>query len=187
MASLDSCGVTSETGTIRAALIKRLTPYWKMEAANVLVVPIAAAFAIGYFKDAVSTPVVLTMLSCSLLLVVGTFALRMHLEDAKGNRTFGERVLPLLSAAQWPSLAVATLGLCAAGYERLADGQWSASAVVATFLAVLTMLEYVNYYVVQLQHFDHKSDLKRLFSGKGFRRSHLAKALQKHRGSRSAR
>jgi hypothetical protein len=169
------------TDTTRAALIKRLTPYWKMEAANVFFLPVAATATIMYFSDSVSLPVVLTMLSCSSLLVVGTVALRMHLEDVKGNRAFGARALPWLSLAQWPSLGLAIIGLCAAGDERWADGRWTASAVVATILAVLALLEYINYYVVQLQHFDHKADIKRDFSGQGFKEAHLAKALRKYR------
>jgi hypothetical protein len=43
------------------------------------------------------------------------------------------------------------------------------------------VLEYINYYVVQLQHFDHASDFKRLLSGRGFREAHLAKALRAYR------
>lgn len=179
--------MNNQTNTIRAALIKRLTPYWKMEAGNVFMMPVAAVVAINYFDDAVSLPVLLAMLSCSSLLVIGAVALRMHLEDVKGDRAFGARALPWLSVAQWPSLGLALVGLSAAGYERWDDGRWSASAVVAAILAVLALLEYINYYMVQLQHFDHKADIKRVFSGKGFREAHLAKVLRKYRqGLRSA-
>jgi hypothetical protein len=42
---------------------------------------------------------------------------------------------------------------------------------------VLAILEYINYYHYQLQHFDHAADFARLLSGRGFRRSHLSKAI----------
>jgi hypothetical protein len=55
------------------------------------------------------------------------------------------------------------------------------SLVVSLLLALLAILEYVNYYRVQLQHFDHAADFKRLVTGRGFRRSHLAKAIAAYR------
>lgn len=51
--------------------------------------------------------------------------------------------------------------------------------LVALGLAVLAGLEYVNYYHVQLQHFDNAADIKRLLSGRGFRPAHLARALRR--------
>ncbi len=52
---------------------------------------------------------------------------------------------------------------------------------VATFAAVLALLEYVNYYHRQLQHFDHGPDFKRLLAGKGLRPSQMAKDLKDYR------
>jgi hypothetical protein len=46
-------------------------------------------------------------------------------------------------------------------------------------LLLLAVLEYINYYHVQLQHFDHAPDWKRLISGRGFRRSHLAREIER--------
>lgn len=171
----------TETSSIRTPLLKRLTPYWKMEAANVFILPAITIWAVTRLDDSISGPLILAMIACSSLLVIGAFALRMHLEDVKGNRAFGERVLPWLSAAQWPALVLAAGSLCGAGFERWADGRWSPSAVGAALLATLAVLEYVNYYRVQLQHFDHLADLNRLRSGKGLKEAHLAKALRKYR------
>jgi hypothetical protein len=53
-------------------------------------------------------------------------------------------------------------------------------------LTVLAMLEYINYYHRQLQHFDNAADLKRLLSGKGFKRSHMARELAAFRVAKSA-
>jgi hypothetical protein len=46
------------------------------------------------------------------------------------------------------------------------------------------MLEYVNYYHRQLQHFDHAADWKRLLAGRGFRVSQMAADLQRLRQKR---
>jgi hypothetical protein len=46
-------------------------------------------------------------------------------------------------------------------------------------LLLLAVLEYINYYHVQLQHFDHAPDWQRLVSGRGFRRSHLAREIER--------
>lgn len=58
-------------------------------------------------------------------------------------------------------------------------GDW----VAASILALLAALEYVNYYHRQLQHFDHLADLKRLFSGQGFRKAQMAVDLERHRAA----
>jgi hypothetical protein len=42
---------------------------------------------------------------------------------------------------------------------------------------VLAVLEYVNYYHRQLQHFDNKADFRRMLAGKGFRQSWMARDL----------
>jgi hypothetical protein len=61
--------------------------------------------------------------------------------------------------------------------EWLSDAGFTPSAIAALILGTLALLEYVNYYVAQLQHFDHASDFKRLITGKGFRRPHLARVV----------
>ena len=59
--------------------------------------------------------------------------------------------------------------------------RFSASLIGASLLCLLAVLEFVNYYHVQLQHFDHAEDFQRLLSGKGFRRSHLSKSIRAYR------
>ena len=51
---------------------------------------------------------------------------------------------------------------------------------VALAAAVLAALEYVNYYHRQLQHFDNFADIKRLLTGRGFRRSQMARDLERY-------
>ena len=59
-----------------------------------------------------------------------------------------------------------------------------ADRVAATGCATLAVLEYVNYYHRQLQHFDNKADFKRMLAGKGFRQSWLARDLSELRRQR---
>jgi hypothetical protein len=75
---------------------------------------------------------------------------------------------------------------CGAVVWRLATWAdlWSPDAIAAAVLATLAALEYVNYYHVQLQHFDNAADFKRLVSGKGFRRAHLARAIDAWKAKR---
>jgi hypothetical protein len=68
---------------------------------------------------------------------------------------------------------------------------WDAQAVTTARIAIwalviLAIAEYINYYHIQLQHFDHAADFKRLMSGRGFRQSHMARDLRAYR-SRLAR
>ncbi len=48
-------------------------------------------------------------------------------------------------------------------------------------LLLLAVLEYINYYHVPLQHFDHAPDWQRLVSGRWFRRSHLAREIERRK------
>jgi hypothetical protein len=54
---------------------------------------------------------------------------------------------------------------------------WSGAVIAALACSALGSLEYVNYYRVQLQHFDNLADFKRLLGGRGFRKAHLARDL----------
>jgi len=56
--------------------------------------------------------------------------------------------------------------------------------IVALVCLALAVLEYVNYYHIQLQHFDHAADWKRLLAGKGLRPSSMARDLARWRKDR---
>jgi len=56
--------------------------------------------------------------------------------------------------------------------------------VAATFAAVMAVLEYINYYHRQIQHFDHMSDFKRLIKGRGFRPAQMNQDLKSWRNKR---
>lgn len=171
---------------MRGALERRLSSYWKLEAANVLLVPGLGVWAIHELGDALSWPVIVAMAATAALLVVGAFAWRMELAAIRGERALAQKLLPWLSLAQAPTLLLTIAAVGGAGYEVWRDGGATPSAFAAVIYALLAVLEYVNYYVVQLQHFDHAADLKRLMSGRGFREAHLAKALRRWRKARRA-
>jgi hypothetical protein len=152
-----------------------------MEAGNVLLVPLIVAVAVVAQGDRISLPLVLAAFACSALLVVGAIAWKIELDGLRGDERLGDRALPWLERARLPTLLLAILSAVAAFAEYGMDDGWTASAIATAILALLALLEWVNYYKVQLQHFDHLADFRRLLAGRGFREAHLAKALRLRR------
>ena len=163
----------------RAKLLRRLRPYYRMEAANVVLVPACACAVVAASGSGrVSPAMVASMAATSFLLVVGTVAWKIVVDGLEGNPETGRRWVPRLAAARWPAAALILLALALTGGEAYRTlPHWTGSLIAATLLLVLAVLEYVNYYHYQLQHFDHAADFARLLSGRGFRRSHLSKAI----------
>lgn len=166
---------------------RRLRAYWQLEAANVLFVP---GFAIGlvFWAGGTLTPaLVIAAVACAALLVVGAVYWRAALRQLEGSRGAMAAWLPWLAAVEAPTLALAVAALIATGAEfALAGGGWTPARIAATSLTALAVLEYVNYYRVQLQHFDNWADFKRLVSGRGFRKAHLARDIHVWRRRRRA-
>ena len=180
-------GVSSVNSSSKARLKRRLTSYWKLEAANVVILPALAVTLVLRAGDEVSLPVVIGLSAASLLLIVGAAAWRMALAELDGDHTLVRRLLPWLAEVRWPTLVLSGVAVLAASAEIWADGGWSPSAIAASISAALAALEWVNYYRVQLQHFDHMADLRRLVSGHGFREAYLAKAIRRWEAANSAR
>lgn len=165
-------------------IVSRLTSYWKLEAINAVILPLIGCVLVVQAGGTVSLWVIAAMAACSLILVIGAAAWRMELAQAQGDKALAERIMPWLAQSQRPAQAAALLGAVAAGIEPWNAGGLAPSAIAALVFGVLAVLEYVNYYVAQLQHFDHAPDLRRLLSGKGFRRPHLARAIDRWRKHR---
>ena len=165
----------------KAALVRRLSQYWKVEAANMIAIPTVAVWAVKKSGSTISFSLIVAIGAACLMLLIGTFALRIKLETAKRSRSFAQRWLPWLSQAQWPALAIVAAAVTGAVFEFWVDDRRGYVAVATGVCALLAVLEYINYYHVQLQNFDHLPDLKRFMAGGGFRKSHLAKALQSFR------
>ncbi len=175
--------VTTTESARRDKLLKRLKPYWMMEGANVLLMPLIAWFLITVVAEGqITIAVIAAMLATSFLLVVGTFAWKMVVDGLEGNSTSEEQWTPWLDLARWPAMLLTILALIATVVEAISTlPRFSASLIGASLLCLLAILEFVNYYHVQLQHFDHAEDFQRLLSGKGFRQSHLSKSIRTYR------
>lgn len=174
---------THQAADRRKKLLMRLKPYWVMEAANIVLVPGIAFFLIKVpFRGQITSAVVASMLATSFLLVIGTFAWKMAVDGLEGNPSSERKWTPWLDRARWPALLLLSLALSATAIEAIATlPRLSASLVGASILSLLAILEYVNYYHYQLQHFDHAEDFRKLISGRGFRKSHLAKSIAAYR------
>lgn len=175
--------ITTTESARRDKLLKRLKPYWMMEGANVVLIPLIAWFLITVVaKGQITIAVIAAMLATSFLLVVGTFAWKMVVDGLEGNSTSEEQWTPWLDLARWPAMLLTILALIATVVEAISTlPRFSASLIGASLLCLLAILEFVNYYHVQLQHFDHAEDFQRLLSGKGFRQSHLSKSIRDYR------
>lgn len=172
--------------------IRRLATYWKIEAINVVLIPAIALYFVLRSGGRISAAFVLSALACSFLLVIGTIVLRMMHRRACGETDDARSPIPLLIRLRWPAVALCTAAAVAMGIECVTQGPRLASELVApAVLLLLAVLEYVNYYHVQLQHFDHPPDWRRLMSGRGFRPSHLARQIarwkrEQHHGRAAA-
>ncbi|WFL78386.1 hypothetical protein P7228_04800 [Altererythrobacter arenosus] len=161
----------------RQALIARLSGYWKMEAGNALLIPAL----ILWLSDArISWLTGFTLIPMIALLVLGAIYWKAKLAQIETGSDV-EPAVRLIARWQWPLLALSILALAtmvALWIEpSLAAGradQWS-----ATVAASLAILEYVNYYHRQLQHFDHAPDFRRLVSGRGWRKSQLRQDIER--------
>ncbi len=102
------------------------------------------------------------------------------MRQLRGDGSDFPALLRRLAAWKAPAL-VLTLAGCATALAGWWAPAWSAGLAdrnVATACAALAVLEYVNDYHRQLQHFDSREDFRRLLSGKGFRKSCLARDLE---------
>jgi hypothetical protein len=162
-----------------SALIKRLDPYWKMEAGNAIALPALMLFLSGGAMGWVSA---LALMPMTLLLIIGAVYWWAKVRQLKDRRYDIGPMLTKIGALRLPVLILTVIGTIAAIASWLIDGVAISTAdkVCASVAAALAVLEYINYYHRQLQHFDNVADFKRLISGKGFRVSQMARDLRAH-------
>ncbi|WP_129792378.1 hypothetical protein [Sphingosinicella sp. CPCC 101087] len=166
------------TSDLSARLVRRLRRYWKVEAANVALLPAAALWIASTRNEALGPAFVIAAVPMGLLLGVGAAYWRRKAVQLEG-KPISARTIMLLARAE-PMLLMAVLaGLAAALAVWLVPGlavsRWDRWATTLT--AGLAAAEYVNYFRVQLQHFDRMADLRRLLRGRGFRRAHLRREI----------
>jgi uncharacterized membrane protein len=149
-----------------------------MEAGNILLLPGFALFTAYRLKEPLGPAFLIAALPAVLLLAAGAAYWRSKYR-LLALSVPAEPVVRHLARAQTVLLLLTGVGVAAALAAWLLP-DFTASRVdrwAATVAAALAVLEYVNYYHVQLQHFDRITDLRRLFTGRGFRRSHLRRDI----------
>lgn len=171
------------TNRNRADLLARLEPYWKMEAGNMIGVPFIVLLLT---KGQIGWITLVALAGVIMLLGVGAVYWRMKVRQLRGEEISVDAVLGWLARLQWPGLLLTLAGIAAATLGWIAP-QYSAGLpdrIAASGCALLALLEYINYYHRQLQHFDNKADFKRMLAGKGFRQSWMARDLAQLRRKR---
>lgn len=164
------------------AVARRLNSYWRMEAANVLFVPVAAVFAVWQLENRPTVAFGLAAAAASALLVLGTLYWRAVWYRLKGRPSPFAYWIPFLARAEGASLCLIILAAAATAIEVWPSQEaWTPARIATLILLLLAVLEYVNYYQIQLQHFDNMADFRRMISGKGFRRSQMARDISNWR------
>ena len=117
------------------------------------------------------------------MLVIGGLYWRGKLDAMEGRPARLLSALALADRFETPlgTFSVAALTGALASWLIPALSVSQADRMAATASAVLAVLEFINYYHRQLQHFDHKADFKRLVINKGFRKSQMAVDLARFR------
>ena len=126
----------------------------------------------------------LSLAVVALLLLVGGAYWYAVLKRAQGDPAPFATVLRVADRTEPASIALLALAWIATAVALAAHG-WTWPVIAACVCSALGTLEYVNYYRVQLQHFDHADDFKRLLTGRGFRKAHLARDLAAFRRAKT--
>ncbi len=168
------------------AVVHRLQRYWKIEALNVLLIPTITLLMVRPRRWHEWLGIGLGLTVCCALLAVGAYYWKAASERAMKQSHRIIAFLPLADALQRP-LAVLTGALVATALLTLTFSGAARGTVGTLILAVLAVLEFVNYYHFQLQYFDHQPDWLRLMRDKKLRQSHLSKDLASYRRDKQIR
>ena len=173
---------------VKQPLAKRLRQYWQLEAVNIVLLPVAAVLMVVTAGGAPDLVLAFACLVNGVLLAIGACYWRIVLYRVEGDGRPFARWLPRLAAAE-PFAAVLTLlAVLVTGYEVLmGQGGWTASRIAATAITTLAVLEYVNYYRLQLQYFDHAPDFMALLKRRTLKQAHLARDIAEWRANRSVK
>jgi len=158
------------------ALRRRLIPYWKMEAWSAVLIPAVVIWSAPPHTAAETAAAIFSLLAVSLQLVVGARYWFVVVERMHGSQSSVAPLMRILDRVQLPILLLVGISWIATVHALVIVG-WSDAVVAAFICSGLATLEYVNYFHVQLQNFDHAADIKRLMNGGGLRRAHMAKDL----------
>ncbi|MBX7457532.1 hypothetical protein K3152_04660 [Qipengyuania sp. 1NDH17] len=167
----------------RTDIRNRLAGYWKLELANAVMIPALAIFLTSTSHSELGWLSWLSFVPMSGLLVVGGLYWRGKLDALEGRAARLGRVLAQADRWQVPLAILSGAAFLAAIASWLDPGLSVSLAdrITASVCSTLAVLEYVNYYHRQLQHFDHLADFRRLLAGRGFRPAQMAVDLRRFR------
>jgi hypothetical protein len=167
---------------MKEKLRRRLTMYWQLELLNAAALPSAAVF-FSFAQGPLGVASILALIPMTGLLIAGGLYWRSKLHEITLKEA-PDRTVAILARLQLPLLILTIAGALAASVSvALPSARASAyDAIIASAAATLALLEYVNYYHIQLQHFDNWADFMRLITGRGFRRSKLSDDMARLRG-----
>lgn len=151
-----------------------------------MLVPGIALGAVWYSGERVPPALIYALYPNIAMLAIGALYWRAALKRLQGDPKPMAYWMGWISGLQRFVVVFLFLACGAALIDFWSGGGVTAGRIAILALVVLALAEYVNYYHVQLQHFDHAADFKRLLAGRGFRASHMARDLKAYR-SRLAR
>jgi anaerobic C4-dicarboxylate transporter len=156
-----------------------------MEAANVVLLPAAVVLVVWRTGGGFSAALALALGVNAVLLTIGACYWRVALLKVQGDGTPFERWLPRLARAEPWALALTALCVAATVAEIAAAADVFAPERIAAFaMTVLAVLEFVNYYRVQLQYFDTAPDFKALVKRRRLKPAHMARDIAAWRARR---
>lgn len=157
-----------------------------MELGNVVLLPAFMVWMAHYLEYQLGWLTWVSLVPMCGLLLIGGLYWRAKLLHVQGEKRSLDKLLPWVQLLQWPFAvsSILVFALCLTSWAASSLALSLGDRITASIAATLAVLEYVNYYHRQLQHFDHVADWKRLLQGKGFRVSQMAMDLQRHRRRR---
>ena len=165
-----------------SALEARLSTYWQLEAINVGLLPVGVVVSVIGLGDHVRWPLLVCLAANSVLLVIGACYWRIEYLRLRGQSEPYAVWLPRLAAAEPLGVGVALLAVMSFVAESvLTRGPFGPAFWFTGGMALLAVLEYVNYYRWQLQYFDHQPDFRALVKRRRLKRAHMARAIKRWR------
>lgn len=168
---------------VKQKLRQRLEAYWRLELGNAALLPATAIVVLHATDQAIGLLGVACLVAMSALLIVGGCYWRAKAMQLRHVRFRIDGTLYWIDRVQLPLLAscIVVSLLCIADLSLLRLSVSTGDRLVAITAATVAILEYINYYHRQLQHFDHAPDVQRLWRGRGFRRSQMRGDLERFR------
>lgn len=156
-----------------------------MERACVFIFP-PLAFAWVRPRSVIAASVLaLALVACCSILWVGAAYWRAVWARLGQGRPSMDATLSM--AQRWkPFCGGATILSLTVSISNILGAGTSIASAVALGFSVLAVLEYINYYHIQLQNFDHGPTFRRFRTRRTFPRAHLAKDLKSFQERRAA-